>query len=54
MKELEGYTPGTLAYAQKYHEIMTSLDPQGTETPEQALARRDYYRGYDDDGLPSD
>lgn len=51
LKELEGLTPGTFEYAQKYHEIMTRKKPN--ETPEEK-ARREYYAGVDDDGLPSD
>jgi hypothetical protein len=43
--------PGTLAYAQKVHAEMTEKKPN--ETPEEK-ARREYYAGVDDDGLPSD
>lgn len=50
-KELEGLTPGTLEYAQKYHEIMTRKSPN--ETPSEK-ASREYYAGVDDDGLPID
>jgi hypothetical protein len=46
--------PGTLAYAQAVHDDMTDPAPKAGETEAQARARRDYYRGYDDDGLPSD
>lgn len=46
--------PGTLEYAQKVHDDMTDPRPKNGETAEEARARRDYYRGYDDDGLPSD
>jgi hypothetical protein len=50
-KELEGLEPGTFEYAQKYHEIMTRRKPNETE---EEKARREYYAGVDDDGLPSD
>lgn len=47
-------TPGTLAYAAKVQARMIDPTPQEGETEEQAKARVDYYRGYDDDGLPCD
>lgn len=46
--------PGTAAYALAVDAEMTDPTPRAGETRSQALARRDYYRGYDDDGLPSD
>jgi hypothetical protein len=48
------FTPGTLAYAEAVQAEMCDITPRAGETPEEARARRDYYRGFDDDGLPSD
>jgi hypothetical protein len=50
-EELRGLKPGTLEYAQKYHEIMTRKKPN--ETPLEKAAR-EYYAGIDDNGLPVD
>lgn len=47
----KGLKPGTFEYAQAYHEEMTTRKPN--ETPAEK-ARREYYAGVDDDGLPSD
>lgn len=51
LDELKGLKPGTFEYAEKYHEIMTRKQPN--ETPFEK-ARREYYAGVDDDGLPLD
>jgi hypothetical protein len=51
MKKLEDLTPGTFEYAQAYHEQMTAKKEDETPTEK---ARREYYAGVDDDGLPCD
>lgn len=48
---VEGPQPGTFEYALDYHEKMTAKQPN--ETPAEK-ARREYYAGIDDDGLPCD
>lgn len=48
---LKGLKPGTSEYARAYDNIMTERKPN--ETPLEK-ARREYYAGVDDDGLPCD
>lgn len=52
----EEEVPGTMAYGPCTISTcnMTDPEPKPGETVSQASARRDYYRGYDDDGMESD
>ena len=44
--------PGTIEHAEEYQAHMASDQPHEGETPEQAIARRDYYRGWKDGETP--
>jgi hypothetical protein len=52
--KMDRLIPGSLAYAMRVDADMTDPKPKAGETEAMARARRDYYRGHDDDGLPSD
>ncbi len=46
--------PGTTAYALAVDADMTDPKPKPGETAREAKARREYYMGVDDNGLPCD